>query len=177
MLSLLQCQVRQSVNKLLIQFMNYFKDFLIANLSDLPIFPRLPQPYQPLRILRIVQILTMFLVGLLVLKAFHTLEIPINCLVVFRQYFGKFRVTLAHLCGTYILAGSAVRSSDTVTIQRFLFRFGNKKVSAIFSFAEIHIILQEVYEHKPQIIFKRFKPITFCKWKIELGHIEYPRTR
>ena len=37
----------------------------------------------------------MFLAGLLVLKTFHTLEIPIDSLVILGQYLGKFCVALA----------------------------------------------------------------------------------
>lgn len=70
--------------------MNHIQNFLIANLAILPSFPRFPQPSQPLRIFRVVQVLAMFLAGLLVLKSFYTLEIPIDSLAVFGQQLGKF---------------------------------------------------------------------------------------
>ena len=154
--------------------MNHIQDFLIANLAILPPLSGLAQPRQPLRIFRVVQVLATLLAGLLVLEPFHTLEISINSLVILGQYIGKFRITFAYFCGTYVLAGSSIGGSDAVAVQSFLFRFGNEKVPTIFALAEIHIILQKVYKYEPSIIFKRFKPITFCKRKTKLGHIKYP---
>lgn len=103
--------------------MNHHEELVITNLAILPPLSDLAQPRQPLRIFRVVQILAALPAGLLILKTFHTLEIPIDSLVILGQHLGKFYVPLTHLRRTDVLAGSSIGGSDAVAVQSFLFSF------------------------------------------------------